>query len=305
LIVAELAPADLDRCLRHAGLRLRTGPVVAEIRSPLASLREGLALHYARHMVVPEGGFADFHVGVAPAPGLRGRAGGRVLFDSDGAKPFAPAPAEQGFALLEAGLDWCLWSHCHQYLMVRAAVLARGDRALLLPAPPGAGKSTLCAGLALGGGWRLLSDSLALVVPASGLVLPLARPIGLKNQSIDVVRTLAPTAEFGAEIRDAKAGRIAFASPPAQSVVDSQRPATPAWVVEPRFEVGAATRLRLQSRARGFMALVDNAFNYDVHGRAGFAAFARVIDRCRCLDLTYGSLPEAIDALDRLASSGP
>ena len=303
MIVAELAPADLDHALRLAGLRLRLGPVVAEIRAAQAPLRESIALHYARHRVMPDDGFADFHLGIVPARGLRGWAGRQVQFDCDGTRPFAPVAAGNAFALLESDLDWCLANHCHQYLIVRAAVLARGERALLLPAPPGAGKSALCAGLVFGGGWRLLSDSLALIVPASGLVLPLARPICLTGNSIDAVRALAPAAALGAELRDAATGRIAFVSPPAQSVVDSQRPATPAWVVEPRHEPGATTGLHPQSRARGFMSLVDNAFNYDVHGRAGFAAVARVIDRCRCHVLSYGSLSEAIDALDRLAAS--
>jgi HprK-related kinase A len=304
LIVAELAPADLESCLRHAGLRLRTGPVVTEVRSPLAALRQDLALHYAQHTVEPDSGFADFHVSVRSTGSLPSWSGGRVMFDCDGARPFAPRRADHGFELLEGGLDWCLTNHCHQYLIVHAAVLARGDRALLLPAPTGAGKSTLCAGLVYGGGWRLLSDNLALVAPASGQVLPLARPIRLKGHSIDVIRGFAPSTAFGVETRHTTSGgRVVFASPPAQSVLDSQSSARPTWLVVPRYDPGVGTRLDPHSRARAFMSLVDNAFNYDVHDRAGFATLAKVVDQCRCHDLTYNSLPEAIDALDCLAAS--
>ena len=62
---------------------------------------------------------------------------------------------------------------------------------MLLPAPPGAGKSTLCAGL-VHRGWRLLSDELALVDMETGLVRGMARPVNLKNKSIEVIRDFAP-----------------------------------------------------------------------------------------------------------------
>jgi hypothetical protein len=99
-------------------------------------------------------------------------------------------------------------------------------------------------------------------------------------------------------------GRTVFANPPAECVLDSQRPASPAWVVVPHYQPGAETRLHPRSRASAFMSLVDNAFNYDVHGRAGFATFAKVVDPCLCFDLSYSRLPEAIDALRGLTASG-
>jgi hypothetical protein len=51
------------------------------------------------------------------------------------------------------------------------------------------------------------------------------------------------------------------------------------------------------------MQLVENAFNYSVHGRAGFEVIADVVEHCECLSLTYGgSLEEAISRVDGLAA---
>ena len=285
----------------NGGLRLRTGPVVTRIRSPLQAIRRGIALHYAQHTVETDQGFADFHVSVERPRNFRRWVDKQVVFLFDGMQPFAPLPGDQGFPMLEWGLNWCVSSHCHQYLIVHAAVLERGGRALLLPAPSGSGKSTLCAGLVFGGGWRLLSDELALVDPASGRVIPLPRPISLKNESIDVMREFAPAALFGEVVRETVKGRVVHVRPPADGVQRAGQSAMPAWVVLPRYVPGAAAQLQPLSRARAFMTLVDNAFNYNVHGRNGFAAFGDVIDRSDCHDFSYSSLPEAMALFDQLA----
>lgn len=301
MTVADLGLSAAEHCLRHEGLRLRIGPIAVSIRSSLALVQRGVLLHYAQHAVEPSDGFVDFHVCIDRARS-RGLWPGRgAAFRFDGRESLARTPDIEGFALLERGLHWCISNHCHQYLIVRAAVLERSGRALLLPAPAGSGKSTLCAGLVFGGGWRLLSDELALIDPTNGTVLPLPRPLDLKDESIDSVRGFAPTAVFGDVVFGTDKRRMTHVQPPADAVLRANEAALPAWVVMPCFEAGTSAQLQPLSRARAFMALVDNAFNYNVHGRGGFAAFADVIDRSDCYKLNYCSLAEAVAVFDQLA----
>ena len=303
MILGELPAGELHSRLAGSGLRLRIGPVVAEILSPFHSVESALALHYAGHEIVPTTDFADFHVSVEPPPGVRRWIAPQAYFKFDDRSAFLPLPAAQAFPLLEWGLNWCVSVHCHQYLIIHAAVVERGGRALVLPAPPGSGKSTLCAAL-VARGWRLLSDELALVDLAGPTLMPMPRPISLKNRAIDVIGAFWPEAGIGAVVPDTLKGSVAHVRPPIDSVRRAHEPATPALIVLPRFEIGAATELRPLSKCDAFMRLVDSAFNYSIHGRAGFAALAEVIDASVCRTFTYGgALDEAVNVFDDLAKA--
>ena len=300
--VADFTQSALRRQLGRDGLRVRTGPIVASIQSPLDTVAEGIALHYAEHLVAKASDFADFHVTVERPRNLRRWIAPQVVFRFDGLSTFAPLPGDQGFPTLEWGLNWCVSSHCHQFLIVHAAVLERGGRALIMPAPSGSGKSTLCAALALSG-WRLLSDELALLSPEHGHVVSLPRPISLKNESIEAVRSSFPEAVFGRTVHETMKGSVVHVRPPADSVQRAAQSAVPAWVIAPRFLADADASLEAMPKARAMMCLVDNAFNYNVHGRAGFAALSTLVDRADCYRFTYSRLQDAVKVFEGLEST--
>lgn len=301
MILGDLAPTQLRRRLAGPGLSLRTGPVVTRIRSSIDAVVQGLAIHYGAFQVEPDEAFADFHVEVRRAAGLRGWLKPQVVFRFDGEEPFAPLPGPQGFPMLEWGLNWCIYTYCHQFVTLHSAVLERDGRALLMPAPSGSGKSTLCAGLAFSG-WRLLSDELTVLDPRAGDIVPVPRPISLKNQSIEVIRAFAPQAQFSPAVPDTIKGLVAHARPPQDAVDRAGARAQPRWIVLPRFRAGEPAQLTPLPRAQVFMQLVENTFNYSIHGPAAFAALAALMDRCDCYSFTYSRLEEAVTVFDRLAA---
>lgn len=298
--VCDLAPGQLQHLLGGSGLRLRTGPFVTCIRSSLDEVRDGVALHYGQHPVESDDGFADFEVAVDRKPGLRRWLKPQVRFLVDGEDIFTPLPGDQGFPMLEWGLNWCVSGLAHQYLTLHAAVLEREGGALILPAPSGSGKSTLCAGL-LFNGWRLLSDELTLIEPDTCRIVPLPRPVSLKNASIDVIRAFAPQARFGAVVEETLKGRVAHFSPPHDAVSRAGDRAAPGWIALPRYVAGAATNLQPLGKGRAMMRLVESAFNYNIHARRGFAALADLVERSDCFEFTYSSLDEAVQQFERLA----
>lgn len=301
--LGESSLDEIRRALRtncaSGGLRLRTGPYVARIRSPLPEVAVAVASLYRHHEVVDASSFIDFDVAVRKPRGMRALWRPQVVFEFEGDEPFNPLPGDQGFPLLEWGLNWCVYGSCHQHMTLHSAVLERNGRALLLPAPSGSGKSTLCAAL-LFSGWRLLSDELALIAPGSAELLPIPRPVSLKNASIEVIQRFAPQVEFGSRVEETAKGVVAHFAPPAAAVSAGHRPAAPGFVVFPRYTQGAPARLVPIERSRTFMRLIENAFNYDVFGRDGFDLLEALVDRSECFEFEYGDLAEAVRLFDRL-----
>ncbi|MFN2337711.1 MAG: HprK-related kinase A [Gammaproteobacteria bacterium] len=301
--LASLATGEVLQRLRSpAGLALRTGSFVVRIHSPLPAVADGVALLYRDFPLAEDDAFADFHVRVYPPAGPRRWWHPQVLFSLDQIIPFKPLPASQAFAMLEWGLNWCVSNYAHQFLMLHAAVIARDGRAVILPAPPGSGKSTLCAGL-VNRGWRLLSDELTLIDRDTGLIAPLPRPVSLKNQSIEVIRTFAPEAVLGPVARDTAKGTVSHMQPPAASVRAADELARPAWIIMPRYQAGAPADLTALPKGEAFIQAADQSFNYSLLGQEGFEAMGRLVEDCECLRFHYGELEEAVTVFERLAAS--
>lgn len=296
--LGDLTPAEASGRLRE-GLALATGPFVFRIVSRLPRVAMNLHRLYA-DFPLAEGPFADFHVRVDPVAGPRRWFKPQAQFWLDGLTPFKPLPQTQAYAMLEWGMNWCIASHAHHYLMLHAAVLERAGRALILPGDPGAGKSTLTAALMLDG-WRLLSDELTLIDRRDGLLYGLARPVSLKNASIDVIRAHAPSAVLGDVARDTHKGTVSHLRPTPQSVDRVGEPARPAWIVFPRWRERVPARLTPHPKSAAFLHLASHAFNYSLLGDLGFGLTARLMDAASCWDFEYGHLPEALAAFRELA----
>jgi hypothetical protein len=298
--VASLAPRALAALLAGPGLYLRTGPFINHITADNVPIAAGIARMYGDYSLAESTEFADFHVSFDNAALWRRWWHRQVRFSHDGYRPFAPLPRDQGFAMFEWMLNWCVSSRAHDYLIIHAAVVEKNGCAVVLPAPPGSGKSTLCAALAHRG-WRLLSDELALVRLADGAIAPLPRPISLKNQSIDVMRAYLDAPVFSTPVGSTHKGTVAHLKAPADSVARAHEIARPAWVIFPKYAPGEAAVLTPMPRARAFMELADNAFNFSLLGAAGFNAMGELIERSECYQFRYSVLDEAIAVFASLA----
>jgi HprK-related kinase A len=253
------------------------------------------------HHTIDESDFADFHVQVARPLGPRRWFHPQAFFYFDGTNPFNPLPAAQAFPLLEWGLNWCFAGYCNRFLTLHAAVVEKNGLAMILPAPPGSGKSTLCAAL-INSGWRLLSDELAIIEPDEVMLVPNPRPVSLKNESISVIGTFVPDGVFSPIVQETVKGRVAHMRPPAESVKRSAEVARPRWVVFPRYVAGQQARLESLPKAEALLRLAENAFNYTAHGPRGFEILAQVIDTSACYKFSYGNLDEAMRMFGDLAN---
>lgn len=299
--LADLAPVDRKRLLSEGRLSLAIGPFHIRLRSTSRSLLDALTKMYPFNPVVIDAPFADIHAELGPPKNLRRWVRPQVEFRRDGMSPFSPFPHDHAFPLFEWGLNWCVASRAHQYLMLHSGVVENNGKAILMPAWPGAGKSTLTAAL-VARGWRLLSDEFGLVRPGNVNITPFPRCIPLKNESIDVIGEFAPGASLGPIYTKTRKGTVAHFAPPKDSVVRMHETAKPIAIVFPRFQTGAALKVRHIDKAKAFLKLSGNSFNYEILGPDGFRTIRDIIDRSTCRLLEYGDLGEAVDALEQLVA---
>jgi len=289
--------------LRERGIFLRTGPFVSHLRTRIPRVIEGIHLLYGEYPLADGDDFADFHIALIQPNSIRRWIRRQVLFQFDGESPFKPLPIDQALPLLEWGQNWSIGNHAHQYLIIHAAAIERGGRAVILPGPPGSGKSTLCAYL-VHNGWRLLSDELALLSLDKARLTALARPISLKNESIEIIKRSVPNATLSRASHDTIKGTVALLKAPPDSTARVQEFASPAWVIFPKYASGAKARLEDRSKADTFIEVGKNSFNYSIHGKNGFDCLARLIDACDCYDFTYSDLNEALSLFAALEPPG-
>lgn len=291
---------ELRTQLRSSGIRLRIGPFQVRVRSSLSTILESLETLYAAHEIDLHQTGAHFDVRVDP-PGIARRlVRPQVQFTFEGRQPFIPLPVAMAAPMLEAGLNWCVGNFANQFLVMHSATLERDGRALLMPAPPGSGKSTLCAAL-IARGWRLLSDEFALIDPVSGLLVPVPRPVALKNRSIDVISAWAPDARFGPAVVNNEGELVSYMCPPVDSVRASSQRCPAGLIVIPQFVENGGVTVTPMTRARAVLHLADNSFNYNLHGRQGFDRLTEMADTAPCVTLAYSRLQDGVDAIDRLA----
>jgi len=299
--VGELTRSELAQRLGKRGLYLRTGPFVYCVRSRLPRVAQGVAELYGDFPLPEDERFADFHLRIARPRGLRRYIAPLASVAISGAGRFDPFPRSTVYPYFEWGLNWCVYNLATQYLVLHAATLERNGRAIMLIGPSGSGKSTLCASLALSG-WRLLSDEFALFSLEDGLLSGLARPISLKNQSIELIARRFPDSRLGSPSGTLLKGTVAHVRPSPESVERVDQRAVPGWFVFVKYEPDSPAHLTPSRKGMAMMRIASYAFNYGILGRQGFETLGSAIQQCECYHLRYSELDEVIPLLDEMTA---
>lgn len=300
LTVQESSPRDLGAALQAGLLRLDVGAFRVKIASDLPGFARALKMLYAHHPCALDGGEYDFDIAISPPNALRRHFFRNIVFELSGERPFLPVATDHAHALFEWGLNWAIGSHAHNYLILHSAVLEIDGRGVLLSAVSGSGKSTLAAELALGG-WRLLSDELALI-DASGELVPCPRPVSLKNASVDVVHRRYPQAEMGPLAHNTHKGSIAHLPTPAGAVARAHERVSPKLIIFPKWTAGAALRVDAVGAGQAAMRLIDQSFNYSILGLGGFERLSGLVAGAEAWEMEYSSLDDARGALAELVA---
>jgi len=296
----DMNNAEAHQALAKGELRLKVGPYIYCIQSSESIVFDGLRTLYADFQIVTAESFADYHMSLRPG-NLIQKWRKKIDFYSDGHRPFNRIEAQHAYAFLEWGMNWCVSTGSNEYLKLHAAVLSKNGIGLILPGLPGVGKSTLSAALCLSG-WRVLSDEHALIPFNTHKLVPLCRPISLKNKSIDLIRNFSSRVVLGPESLDTHKGNVAHMKADLTSDRHDSELIPAHLIIFPRYSPESTLVLNKKSKTEAFMFAGLHSFNYGLLSQTGFETMCTLVDAVNCYDLTYSDLDEALRAIESLVS---
>lgn len=196
----------------------------------------------------------------------------------------------------QAGLD------AQSFLLdIHAGVVAGEAGCVLLPAPPGSGKSTLTAAL-VRAGLDFLSDEVALLADGTLEAIPFPLALCVKDTGLDVVARLFPHAWTLPLHRRGDGKRVAYLPPPVDRIPAHDARRSVAAVVFPSYAPGAACACRplgkVEAAERLFAQCLGVATRLDA-GRVG--RMVEWLRRVPCHELVFADVSAAADAVLRMA----
>ena len=272
---------------------LLCSPFAFHITSHHQSVIDNLEKLYGKRAVLPEdyNGYIDYYVSVTHSGGLRRIVNDQARFLCDKMEPFKPLNRSQAFAMLEWGLNWVVAAHEVSHLIIHSAVLAKDGKAVVFPAPPGSGKSTLTAYLSRNG-WRLLSDEMALITPLTSTVTPFVRPVCLKNDSIHLVKSWYPGDSFSTIAKDTHKGDVVHMAPGDTAVNSELDSAEVVGIVFPKYNKDVFFDVYDMDQSTAYKALAENAFNYTVLQEKGVKSVIHLVENALSFEIEYNNLDE-------------
>ena len=179
-----------------------------------------------------------------------------------------------------------------RYLVIHAAAVAFGGAGIVIPAHPGAGKSTLCSAL-VADGFAYITDEAAPIIDSKE-VIPYQKPIVVGRGSFETLAhvSFAALAEVDSEFWFLDPGTMMG------GLVEGHVPIK--YVVVPHYAPDALLNVTRLTPGEIAAALASNAFNIGRHGRAGIETCASVALEVVGVRIIHGGAMQAVAAIAEL-----
>jgi len=179
-----------------------------------------------------------------------------------------------------------------------AGCVSRDGVAIVMPADPESGKTTLTCGL-VRAGFAYVTDEGVAFEPGTARIEPYSKPLSLDRGSWFLFPELEPVDDP----RAAEFERSQWQVPPAAIRPDAVGGRCDArFLVFPKYVEGATTELSPMTRAEALVDLAKNTFHFNQHSRESLEQLEVVVRACDCYRLTVGTLDDAVACIEELVS---
>jgi hypothetical protein len=271
-----------ERCYRILGMTLRMR---------FSSAEQARLVHpVLEHLACEAQGATPVEVDVVASDGRLAVYRDRVYFDGcNELRELAP---------VVKSLVWQSAVSNHDYFLdIHAGVVGDEQRCLLLPAPPGSGKSTLTASL-VHAGFSYYSDEVALLEDATLDVFPVPLALCVKSTGIAVLEHKFPILRALPSHHRADGKDVTYMPLPRERCPSGDRARPAIALIFPRYVASAPAALTPLAKAAALKRLLDECMvvpkGLDVQS---VEALVQWISKIPCHDLVYGSADEAVHAI--------
>jgi hypothetical protein len=172
------------------------------------------------------------------------------------------------------------------FVALHAGAVAGSDGAVILPAKPDVGKSSLVAAL-IRRGFGYLSDEAAAIDPITSRVYPFPRWIQLDVNTVDLFPGLQERLEDRKGLRGHPFYR--FVRPQDLGAIAAELPKPITAIVFPGEDREGAPRLSRIGKAEAMERMAANCFNMFRYGERGVVVLARVANEAEAYSLEGGT----------------
>ena len=215
----------------------------------------------------------------------------RVFFENLAPEEILPHLFLLTFSLSSRALE--------EKFLFHAAVLARGEKAIIFPAEAGSGKTTLAAML-VKNGCSFVSDELAVLDTETAEVLPYPMPMSIKPESMPILAALYPELESAPVFPRPDGKYVRYLMPPKDRIAGLKAAFSLAGIVFPKYGPDKKTQLRAIEKPEALNRLAKTGSSDRPLTAEDVRAMITLVDHNPCFALDFSDGPEAVALLEPL-----
>lgn len=301
IAIAKHDRACIERALKRGTLEMVLGPFSARIAGPEDSLINFLFDTYRDVPVRTElSDVTDLAINVRPPSLFRRYFRPQVIPDPGFQVPAVPLPRQMAPLALEMGMNLVVALKCCRFVTFHAGVVANDKGAIFMCANSGGGKSTLVSAL-MQDGFRLYSDEFGLLSMSDASLAAYPRPVSLKNESIDIVRTMTGGDWVSPVLSETPKGKIAYRRARAEDIAHANT-AKARLILFPTFNPAGEHYARQLTPSEAMMRLIPSSTNYHLLGEKAYTALSKMVSGAVAYEMSYRTTEESMTIVRDLAA---